>query len=185
MQTPDKFHSLTRLNDDCCSIQSRDMRSVGPGFWALGERKGVASIQTAATTALDNPTVTYGVGYGTTVPAVIDDESILKNHQISTHNGRCATGSGRIQPRPFTTVPYMGRGRGSPDVESVLQHSLIVRCGRECGDVTDGQWPVFTPLIPKLAETVQNPRNLVQEVAQPGWIRPGLPSRLYARDNCV
>jgi hypothetical protein len=40
-------------------------------------------------------------------------------------------------------------------------------------------------LIPSVKENIQNPKNLVPEVAANGWIRGGIPSRSYIRDvNC-
>lgn len=177
------FNSLTRLADDSCTITSRDIRSVGPGRYAVTEKRPATSA--AAATALANPTVTYGASYGNAASAVIDDESILRNHTIQTHDLKQSHARSRPQPRPFATVPFMGGGRGNPDVESGLIHPEGVRCGAECGgSVAEAAWPVFTPLIPKLAANIQNPKNLVQEAAAPGWIRSGLPSRQYARDNC-
>ena len=32
-------------------------------------------------------------------------------------------------------------------------------------------------LVPSLKETIQNPNNLIEDVASSGWIRGGLPSR--------
>jgi hypothetical protein len=40
-------------------------------------------------------------------------------------------------------------------------------------------------MIPMLKNNVQNPKNLIPEVAAPGWIHGGIPSRSYLRDiNC-
>jgi len=80
----------------------------------------------------------------------------------------------------------MAGGRGNPDVESLLLHPEQVRLGKECGTVTenffDGQ---FTPMIDMLKKNIQNPKNLIPEVAANGWIRGGVPSREYVRDlNC-
>lgn len=177
------FNSLTRLGDDSCTITSRDIRSVGPGVYAVSEKRPATT--SAKATALANPTVSYGASYGNAASSVIDDESILRNHTVQTHNLKQTHAVSRPQPRPFATVPFMGGGRGNPDVESSLIHPEMVRCGAECGaTVSEAQWPVFTPLIPKIAANIQKPENLVQEAAAPGWMRSGLPSRQYARDNC-
>jgi hypothetical protein len=77
----------------------------------------------------------------------------------------------------------MGNGRGNADVESMLLHSQQVRVGKECGTVTEQSFDgVFTPMVPSLERNIQNPNNLIPEVAAEGWIRGGLPSRLYNRD---
>jgi hypothetical protein len=80
----------------------------------------------------------------------------------------------------------MGGGRGNPDVETLLQHSEQVRQGKECGTVTEEFFTQqYTPLIPTVKANIQNPKNLVTEVAAAGWVRGGIPSRSYIRDvNC-
>jgi hypothetical protein len=80
----------------------------------------------------------------------------------------------------------MAGGRGNPNIESLLLHSEQVRMGKECGTVTeqmfDQQW---TPMIPVLKENIQKPSNLIQEAADKGWLRAGVPTRSYLRDvNC-
>jgi hypothetical protein len=114
--------------------------------------------------------------------ASIDSDSVLRN-QPEFKSNRCLI---RAQARPFLSVPYMGGGRGNPDVESLLLHSEQVREGKECGTITEmGFDGVFTPMIPNLKENIQNSNNLITEDASPGWIRGGLPSRAYIRDvNC-
>ena len=38
-------------------------------------------------------------------------------------------------------------------------------------------------MIPSLQSTINNPANLVEGVAEKGWIRGGVPSRELARDK--
>ena len=80
----------------------------------------------------------------------------------------------------------MGGGRGNADVETLLQHSEMVRQGKDCGTIAEQQFDgVFTPMIPNLKDNIQKSTNLITEDASPGWIRGGLPSRAYVRDvNC-
>jgi hypothetical protein len=112
----------------------------------------------------------------------IDIDSIIRN-QPEFKNNRCNI---RAQARPFLSVPYMGTGRGNADVESLLLRSEQVRQGKECGTVTEETFEgQYTPLIPVVKDNIQNPKNLVTEVAAAGWIRGGLPTRAYIRDvNC-
>ncbi|NDG57061.1 MAG: hypothetical protein EBX55_01090 [Betaproteobacteria bacterium] len=65
----------------------------------------------------------------------------------------------------------MGNGRGNPDVESQLIYSEFARVERPCGTVTETFFENnFVPLVPHLARHIQNPSNLVPEVAANGWI---------------
>lgn len=175
------FHinRLSRVRDDLCGIEQYYKQSVGPGDYMVTNL--VPDAKQVNPLSVEQLLVYPREGYGLNNKS-IDADSILRN-QPEFKNNRCII---RNQARPFMTVPYMGTGRGNPDVESLLLHSEQVRQGKECGTVTEefftGQ---FTPLIPTVKENIQNPKNLVPEVAATGWIRGGIPSRSYIRDvNC-
>jgi hypothetical protein len=80
----------------------------------------------------------------------------------------------------------MQGGNPSRDVECLLLHSEQVRMGKECGTVTEQFFSQqYTPMIPILKNNIQNPKNIIPEVASAGWINGGIPSRSYLRDvNC-
>ena len=170
---------MTHARDDLCGIQSYYSQSIGPGRYTttnlVPKASGVNPL------AVEQLLIYPREGYGWN-NAQIDADSIARL-QPGFKNNRCLT---RSQARPFLTVPYMAGGRGNQDVESFLLHSEQVRMGKECGTVTEQFFDQqYTPMIPLLSKNVQDPRNLVQEVASSGWVRGGLPSRSYLRDvNC-
>ena len=173
------INRLTKTRDDLCGIQQYYTQSLGPGKYTttnlVPDAKQVNPL--AAEQQLMYPREGYGMNN-----ASIDSDSMLRN-ESSFKSNRCQIWA---QARPFLTVPYMGGGRGNPDVESLLLHAEQVRLGKECGTVTenffDGQ---FTPMIDMLKKNFQNPKNLIPEVAANGWIRGGIDSRSYVRDlNC-
>ena len=174
-----EINRLTHSRDDLCGIQSFYAQSVGPGRYMttnlVPKATGVNPM------AVDQLLIYPREGYGYN-NAAIDADSILRN-QIAFKNNRCQI---RPQSRPFLTVPYMAGGSPSRDVESLLLHSEQVRMGKECGTVTEEFFSQqYTPLIPVLKKNVQDPKNLVPEVAANGWIHGGIPTRSYLRDvNC-
>jgi hypothetical protein len=173
-------NSFTRLRDDGCEVLQQYQDSVGPGNYNVTNL--VPAQKKALETELPNPTMLGREGYGYNNKE-IDMDSKLRTNPTQEGRLRCPL---HLQSRPFATVPYMGRGRLNADVESGLIYSEFARVERPCGTVTetffDGQ---FYPLIPHLAQHVQNPANLIPEVAAAGWVRSGIPSRQFIRDlNC-
>jgi hypothetical protein len=174
-----EINRLTHSRDDMCGIQSYYAQSSGPGRYIttnlVPRATGVNPL------AVDQLLVYPREGYGLNNVS-IDADSVLRN-QPGFKNNRCMI---RPQSRPFLSVPYMAGGRGNSDVESLLMHSEQVRMGKECGTVTEQFFSQqYTPMIPVLKQNIQNPKNLVPEVAASGWVRGGIPSRSYIRDvNC-
>lgn len=174
------INEFTRTWDDTCEVTQHIRDSTGPGNYMVTNL--VPKQTAAAKVEYVNPTLLGREGFGYN-NSNIDADSRLRNDQTQAGRQRCPL---HVQARPFATVPYMGNGRGNPDVESNLIYSEFARIERPCGTVTetffDGQ---FTPLVPHLAAHIQNPANLVPEVAAGGWIRGGVPSRQFIRDlNC-
>jgi len=174
-----QLNRLTHTRDDSCGLDQYFKQSIGPGKYVTTNL--VQDAKQVNPLAVQEYMLYPREGFGLN-NASIDSDSVLRN-QPEFKSNRCLI---RAQARPFLSVPYMGGGRGNPDVESLLLHSEQVREGKECGTITEmGFDGVFTPMIPNLKENIQNSNNLITEDASPGWIRGGLPSRAYIRDvNC-
>lgn len=167
---------LTKTKDDTAAIMQYTKQSHGPGDYATTYL--VPDARKVNPLSVENYMMYAREGFGLNNKSV-DADSVLKN-QAGMTNRRCNI---RAQERPFLSVPFMGGGRGNQQVETYLQHAEISRQGKACDTVTETFFTQqYTPLVPSLAQNIQNPRNLVPEVAASGWIRGGLPSREYLRD---
>jgi hypothetical protein len=172
-----KINGFTRGNDDVCSYNHGYRESVGPGKYQVTNL--IPDRTSVLPQALSNPTIIASEGFGIDMKDV-DSDSKLRNNPTLEGRARCPL---RVQSRPFVTVPYMANGRGNQELESKLQQSEFVRTGKECGTVSESFFTTqFYPLIPHLQANIQNPKNLVPEVAANGWIHGGIPSRQYVRD---
>lgn len=173
------INRLTNTRDDLCGIQQYYTQSLGPGKYTTTNL--VPDARQVNPLASEQQLMYPREGYGLN-NARVDSDSMLRNESAFKSN-RCQI---RAQARPFLTVPFMGGGRGNPDVESNLIHGEQVKQMKECGTISEtGFEGVWTPLVPSLAENIQNPKNLIPEVASAGWMRAGIPSRSYMRDiNC-
>jgi hypothetical protein len=171
------INSFTRSWDDGCEVLQQYQDSTGPGSYQVTNL--VPPQAKAQATEIPNPTLLGKEGFGYNNKE-IDVDSKLRTNPTQEGRLRCPL---HVQSRPFATVPYMGRGRLNPDVESGLIYSEFARVERPCGTVTetffDGQ---FYPLVPHLAAHIQNPKNLIPEDAAKGWLRSGVPSRQFLRD---
>jgi len=171
------INQFTRVRDDTCDVEQRIRDTSGPGVYQVTNL--VPSQKAALRVEIPNPTILGREGFGFNNRA-IDDDSRLRTDQ--TQEGRFRAPL-HMQSRPFATVPYMGRGRGQPDVESGLIYADWARIERPCGTVTETFFSnQFTPLVPHLARHIQAPENLVEEVAAKGWVRGGIPARIFCRD---
>ena len=177
-----QINQFTRVHDDPCDQTVQNREAVAPGSYQLTNL--VPSNASALQMATQQVAVPAAAGYGWSA-SHIDVDSVLRNHAVQTNSPHCPLRA-RVQARPFATVPYMGRGKGEADLESKLQFGQFVRQGKECGTVSDTFFEnQFTPMIPYVAQNVQNPVHLIPEVASAGWVRAGIPSRQWVRDqNC-
>lgn len=174
-----EINRLTNVRDDLCAVQQYYKQSSGPGNYATTNL--VPDARQVNPLSVESLIIYPREGFGLNNKN-INADSILRN-QPGFLSKRCST---RQQARPFLSVPFMGGGRGNAEVETLLQHSEFSRMGKACDTVTETFFSQqFTPLVEPLAKSIQDPKNLVPEVAAPGWIRGGLPSREYIRNvNC-
>jgi hypothetical protein len=177
-----QIQQFTRIHDDPCDQTVQNKESAGPGVYRVTNL--VPAATQAYGTAYQQPAVPAAPGFGWSATS-IDVDSVLRNHAVQTNSPHCPL-RGRVQARPFVTVPFMGRGKGEAELESRLQQGAYVRAGKECGTISDTFYSnQFTPQIPYVAQNVQNPTHLIPEVASKGWVRAGIPSRQWVRDmNC-
>jgi hypothetical protein len=174
---------FTRIHDDPCDQTVQNKERLGPGAYQTTNL--VPAAPSVMAQAYSQQVVSpVAAGYGWSA-AAIDVDSVLRNNSMQTNSPHCPV-RGRVQARPFVTVPYMGRGKGEADLETKLQRAPIMRQGKDCGTISDTFYEnQFTPMIPYVAQNVQNPVHLIPEVASQGWVRAGIPSRQWVRDqNC-
>lgn len=140
--------------------------------------KNIIDFATSQPNVFYNGSMEGGVG-----GCKIDVSSKLRNEKVQT-NGM----GGKISlfERPFRTVPFLGRGiYGGGLLESKLQQGNYILNKKSCNTITENSFNdyTFTPMVPSLKNTVQNPSNLVEGVASSGWVRGGIATRDFIRDQ--
>lgn len=114
--------------------------------------------------ATQSPTMMFGQPY---VPSsVIDDNTELLH---SKHIRSAAKLN--LEPRPFLTVPYIGRGSADPTIESKLQQ----------GESSNDRKSVSTIMEKSFSQYTSYPYEVeipdIQEYALDGWVRGGANTR--------
>lgn len=177
-----QINRTTRIHDDPCDQTVQVRESQGPGSYFTTNLVPAAS--ESAEIAYQQPAMLAAAGYGWSAAHISADSMLrLQAQQTNTPDAPIRA---RVQARPFLSVPYMGRGKGEAQLESQLQQPTWVRADKSMGTIStafyEGQ---FTPMIPSVAQQIQNPAHIIPEDASRGWVRAGIPTRQWIRDqNC-
>ena len=181
LNTGIKVNLETNLRSDACLEDERTLQSVNASDYMLSNFRAcdcnLGEIQGRAS---DNYGVTIKDGYGIS-GCTVDGDSKLRVGDFKSRP-KC---SQLLFTRPYATVPYMGRGSGNADVESMLKSSKQVH-GVGHVSTKENEERTFnnhmTPLVKNLADNIQNPMNLVEEVNDPKWVHGGVPTRQIVKD---
>ena len=172
-----KLDELTRLNDDVCHngnvLQQNDnindymLSNFASCDCNINEVLGV-STQNRGTTVKD--------GYGIS-ECNINGDSRLR-HGVQKRRYKVDQ---QLFPRPYLTTPNIAKGEFKPDLETRMISSLQHKKHPQMQYYSEKN--VFVPLTESLAETIQDPKHIVQETVNVSWIRGGLPSRQFVKDE--
>ena len=179
-----RFDNLTRIGDDDCGINARDVQNNSFGSYITTNYfTGHGTMKKAIDFATNQPNMFYKSGTGTCSIGGenIDSESNLKIGTIQT-NPKCRIS---LQQRPFATVPYLGRGPPKPMLESRLMQGSSINDLKSCKTIMENSFDDYnlTPQIPEVKNNIQDPTHLIESSAADGWIRGGLPSRELTRNK--
>lgn len=167
-----KFYNLDRTGDDS-TLQTQDtLQNTRYANYTttnfFSEFPSDTQIQFATAQPIVVPNSTFlGGGAGTNV----DTDSKLK---LSVEQERYLGRLSLIE-RPFVTVPYLGRGSVSPNVESQLLQGELITDKKSVTTIMSKSFLDYKlpPNTPELQETVQE--NVIN-----GWTRGGKDTRAPA-----
>ena len=178
------FDSSSRLGDDLTYVNERTKQNNHYGSYNLtnyfGENCANGRPMQIATS---QPNIFIKDGFGPAGPGGcnINKDSNLRIGSIQTNPKSRIS----LLTRPYTTVPYLGKGASRPVEESRLQQGEFVTNRKSVNTTSEVSYVDYKnyPLIPSLQTSITNPNNLIEGVASKGWIRGGLPSRDLVKDQ--
>ena len=178
------FNNMSRIGDDQCGISGRDAQNNEFGTYTTTNYfANWCGMKKPIEFATSQPDMFYNGGYGNYCGAGgcnIQEGSDLQIGSIQTRS-KCRIS---LYERPFATVPYLGRGSVDPIMEAQIQQGEGVTNKKSVNTMSEKTYLKLTqtPLLPAVKEKITNPSHMVESVADPGWIRGGLPSRELTRD---
>lgn len=175
------FNNTTRLGDDKCELSQSNIQNSQAATYLLDNFRPACPMNNAIDFATSQLNVNYSGSHQVGINGCnIDENSELSLTDLSKPKCRIS-----LFQRPFSTVPYLGRGKSNPVLESQIQQGDLANNRKSINPTSEVSYISYTntPMIPSLQATVSNPANLVEGVAAEGWIRGGLPSRELTRDQ--
>ena len=177
------FDNLTRIGlDNCCVDQSTIQDVAACNYMTQNYFASDCSMKKPMDLATTQPGIMYNGGHGSGSGGCnINSSSNLLIGTIQTHP-RCRID---LFHRPFSTVPYLGRGSVNPILEAQIQQGEQIVNKRSVNTLSEKSYIKYhqTPLLPAVQERINNPANQIESVASDGWIRGGVPSRELTRDT--
>lgn len=175
------FNNLAGIGNDSCDLTNKNKQNMAASNYMLENYAAYNPVNTAINLATSQPNIVLqGSISGGTSGNRIDDSSMLQFSKLTNTGERSV-----YQERLFNTVPYLGKGPSNTPVESQLVFGDVNEKKKSLdpnSEVSHIDY-AYTPLIPSVESIMSNPANMVEGVAAEGWIRGGLPSRLFARDE--
>lgn len=177
------FDKMSRIGlDNCCIDQDTIQNSQAANYMLQNYFLSDCTMKKPIEFATSQPGIFYNGGYNVGSGGCnINDSSKLQIGTIQTHP-RCRID---LFQRPFSTVPFLGRGSVNPVVESQIQQGETNVNKRSVNNLSEKSYIKYhhTPLLKSVQDKISNPANSVESEASEGWVRGGIPSRELTRDK--
>ena len=176
-----KFEQATRMGYDRTDFSQHTLQNTEYANYVLDGFRPACPLSNAIDFATSQPNINFTGSYQTSVGGSnINESSQLLINDLSRTKCRIS-----LTERPYSTVPYLGRGKCDPLLESQMQQGDFANNKKSINPSSEVCYSQYaqTPLLPTVKATISNPANLIESNAAEGWIRGGLPSRELARDK--
>ena len=175
------FYQSTRLDSDRTDFSQHTLQNAEYANYMLDGFRPACPLSNAIDFATSQPNINFTGSYHTSVGGSnISENSGLLINDLSRSKCRIM-----LTQRPYSTIPYLGRGKCDPMLESEMQQGDFANNKKSINPSSEICYLQYsqTPMLPTLKATISNPANLIETNAAEGWIRGGLPSRELARDK--
>jgi hypothetical protein len=169
-----RINELTSLQQDDNFKKYDTVQALSGGEYMLTDFTEVHPNNTKIAT--NQPYLNFEDGFGVNAD-LIDEEK--REGKVNNFRGD----ANQLFPRPYLTVPYTGKGKYHVDIDSEIRSANIAGDDRACNSLSGVSIEhQYTPLVPNLKETIQNPKNLIPEDSVPDWFRGGVDTTQIRKD---
>ncbi len=174
------FHEQSRIGDDRSGLSQKNIQNSHASKYMLDNLRSDCPMSKAIELATSQPSINYKGSHSVGINGCnIDKNSDLSIREISRAHCKLT-----LQERPFLTVPYLGKGKSNPVLESRLVQGDLANNRKSANPSSELCHMDYrnTPMIPSIKNTITNPKHLCEGDAADGWVRGGVPSRDLTRD---
>lgn len=182
MEQPRPFDNTTRLGVDSCVIDQRSIQNTQSCNYQLQNYfLAECSMKQPIEFATSQPAINYKGGHLGAGGCNVDVNSDLLLGSVQTH----PRSKVELYQRPYSTIPYLGRGSADSVDESRLQQGERETNRRSVNRLSEQTYMNHstTPLLSSINDRISNPANSIEEVASSNWVRGGIASRDANRDT--
>ena len=151
------FNNMSRVGNDMCGISQRNLQNTKNNNYILENYKTSCLMNDTIHVATSQPDIFYKGGHQVGAGGCnIDKNTDLMHAKITRQKER-----NTLYERQFLTVPYLGRGKNDPALETNIQrgdYSLNTKTNILTSEQTHLNHRHY-PLIPSLQSTITNPSN--------------------------
>ena len=176
------FNNMSRIGNDNCDTTQRNIQNMNSSNLRLTNYySDDCNMNNALAFALGAPNINYNGSHQVGIGGCnIDTNSDLLIDPITRPPCRIS-----LFQRPFATVPYLGRGQVDPETELMLKQGDQESNRRTNTALSEKSSinRIYTPMIPSLVNSMNNPKKCIENSASKNWVRGGIPSRELIRDQ--
>lgn len=172
------FENMSRTGEDVTTLSEKNKQNTTYGSYQLTNYfLKECDMKRPIEIATSQPNV-YVVGGKNTVGmggCAVDNDTTLRHKSLqTTYKGRVS-----LFPRPFVSVPYLGRGSVNIEDELRLKQGERISNRKTAHGLSEGSLLEHHhyPLIDSIRNSVTNPNNLIESSASNDWVRGGANSR--------
>lgn len=177
------FNNMDRIGTDNTDISQKNVYNTRFANYTLSNYfSNITPDSENVQFATEQPIMMFsGTAAGNGIDGkIVDNESDIFYNSQNEHPDEKLM----LNPRPFITIPYLGRGSCDPILESQLLQGEMIHDKKSVSTIMEKSFSNYSlyPIDNEMKDRVENPAKNVEESALDGWIRGGLMTRDMIND---